>query len=468
MDFELAQTMLAEEKLDFDVIQASNRNEFAAALKKEHFDLILMDYSLPSFDGLAALELTNKHQPETPVIMLSGTIGEEKAIDCIKHGATDYVLKHQMRQLIPAIQRAVKEKEDREKRKKAEKALQENRERIYALMNSTPNVMILIDRDGIILATNKVLPNQYGRKANELLGTCSFDLFPPDVAEFRKARTAEVFSEGKPIGFEESAESKIYDTHVFPVHNTEGKVTAAAIYAQDITERRKAEKAIEKYSRDLKRLSKQLIIAQEAERIRISRELHDELGQSLTMMKINLESIESSLPQKTSSETRNKLQELNAQADAILDQVHELILDLRPQMLDDLGLSPTLRWLADRFAKRTGIVTRFNVSDWKEEIDPEIATTIYRVIQEALTNVAKHADAKNVEITVKRKEASIEAVIIDDGIGFFPAEVENLSLHGHGIGLLGMQERIKLLNGEFLLESKPGEGTRISLTLPLK
>lgn len=468
LDFELAQNLFTEANIEVDMLQTSYREEFVNALIKKPFDVILMDFTLPSFDGLTALDLVKQNQPDTPVIMFSGTIGEENAIECIKRGAVDYVLKHKTEKLIPAVHRALKESENRTMRKKAEKALQENKEQTEALMNATPNVMILIDRDGIILATNKVLPEQLIKNTNEILGMRSFDLLPPDVAEFRKARIEEVFRSGNPSRFEEIDNNITYDTQVYPVFSAGGNVTAVAIHAQDISERQKAEKAIEKYSLNLKRLSKKLIEIQEAERLRISRELHDDIGQSLTIMKITLDLIQNSLPQNISNDTKEKFLELNSQADALLDQIHELILDLRPQMLDDLGLAATLRWLVDRFSKRTHITTKLHANNSGDKIEPEIATTIYRVIQEALTNVAKHAKAKNVKITVTQKEASIEAIIIDNGIGFFPAEVEKLSLHGHGVGLLGMRERINLLDGEFLIESKPGEGTRISLTLPLK
>jgi len=234
----------------------------------------------------------------------------------------------------------------------------------------------------------------------------------------------------------------------------------------EITERKRAEEEVTKHRRNLQRLSAQLINAQEAERKRISQELHDEMGQALTAMRINLAAIEKDLPSGLAPTIRERLAETSWLADQTLEQTRELSLDLRPSMLDDLGLLPTLRWYVNRYAKRLNIEVEFEAIDFEERLTAEMETALYRIVQEALTNVARHAQANRVRIRLERKEAKVRAFIEDDGQGFDAQEVIDREAPARGAGLLGIQERVASLGGRFSIQSRPGQGTRLSLEIP--
>jgi len=237
---------------------------------------------------------------------------------------------------------------------------------------------------------------------------------------------------------------------------------------QEIIERKRTEDAVVKYRRDLQRLSAQLINAQEAERKQISRELHDEMGQVLTAIRINLVAIEKELSPEFASILKERLEETSSLVEQTLEQIRELSLNLRPSILDDLGLVPTLRWYANRYAKRLNIEVEFKAIDLEERLAAEIETFLYRAVQEALTNIAKHAQANRVCIRLERGASTVAAFIEDNGKGFDVQEVTGSEAPEHGTGLLGIRERIAFLGGSFSIQTRPGQGARLSMEIPLQ
>ncbi len=217
---------------------------------------------------------------------------------------------------------------------------------------------------------------------------------------------------------------------------------------------------------NLQNLSRRVLHVQEEERKRISRELHDEVGQVLTAISVNL-----AMLKKDSDVTRNGRDEKLADTQALLEQmietVHRFARELRPAMLDDLGLLPALRSYTRGFTKRTGVRVRFNASQVVENLDSDRKTVVYRIAQESLNNVAKHARAKRVEVIVRKLGNGIRMEIKDDGDGFQVRQ--QAAANGEKrLGLLGMQERVRLVNGSFTVESQPGKGTTIRVGIPLQ
>lgn len=225
--------------------------------------------------------------------------------------------------------------------------------------------------------------------------------------------------------------------------------------------------AVTEHQIDLQRLSARLINAQEDERKRISQELHDELGQGLTAMSINLAAIERSLPQPPDPLVMDRLLETKALVDETLDQMRDLSLELRPSMLDDLGLLPTLRWYVDSYKKRAGIDVVLQAIGLEERLAAEMETVLYRVVQEALTNVARHSEASVVHVRLERAGDTISALVEDDGVGFNQLLVSAREEPQRGAGLLGMRERIASQGGTLQIESRPGRGTRLIVHMPL-
>ena len=213
---------------------------------------------------------------------------------------------------------------------------------------------------------------------------------------------------------------------------------------------------------ELHRLSARLVSAQEEERRKLSRELHDEIGQSMSALLVELGNLSSVLPPENAA-LQERVHAVKRLAESNVVVLRNLSLLLRPSMLDDLGLAPALKWQAREVARRSGIKVG-------EEVDAEdvprsncrtnTRTCIYRIVQEALHNVSRHSKATHVRVTVTREESRVSVRIQDDGVGFQAPQEK-------GMGILGMEERVRHLGGSFHIDSKPGQGTGISIQLPL-
>ena len=211
----------------------------------------------------------------------------------------------------------------------------------------------------------------------------------------------------------------------------------------------------------------QIINAQEEERKRVARELHDETSQVLTSLLISLAVLEESI---TSPEARNRIAETRLLAHQTLRAIRNLSLDLRPSALDDLGLLPALRWYIKEYQQKFSLTVNFQASGLKERLPTEIETVVYRIVQEALTNVARHAHAHTVLVRVAGDAETIQITICDDGRGFDTERHLRTFEPGqeHGWGLVGMRERASLLGGTLQITSKPDHGTTIYTRLPIQ
>jgi PAS domain S-box-containing protein len=217
---------------------------------------------------------------------------------------------------------------------------------------------------------------------------------------------------------------------------------------------------------DLKRLSLQLLQAHEDERRHISRELHDEIGQGLTAAKVNLQSLEHLA---ADSAPLLPVRDTIAILEHTLRQVHDLSLNLRPSMLDDLGLAPAVRGYLDRQSQRAGFTADFlpDATAAVGRAAPEIETACFRVVQEAVTNIVRHSSARHVCVELRQGETNLEVSIEDDGIGFDVAAARQRGLRGESLGLMGLQERVALVGGRIDIKSTPNEGTRIQAVFPV-
>jgi signal transduction histidine kinase len=224
----------------------------------------------------------------------------------------------------------------------------------------------------------------------------------------------------------------------------------------EIVERERAEQTRQE-------LMRQLVVAQEDERRRISRELHDEVGQDLTALLLGLRSLQG----EHGEGKRRTLEQLQRITERIGKEVHEMALKLRPTALDDLGLLRTLSNYVDEWAGRSGVEVDFHSSGWSgERLPSHLETTIYRIVQEALNNVLKHAKATQVSVIVERRTDQVIAIVEDNGVGFDIASVEK-NKGAKRLGLLGMTERAALIGGQFSIESSEQRGTTVFVRIPL-
>jgi signal transduction histidine kinase len=208
-------------------------------------------------------------------------------------------------------------------------------------------------------------------------------------------------------------------------------------------------------------LLRRILSVQEDERRRIARELHDETTQQLTALALQLDMAATHAPDAATLKPARQL------VNTMIDGLHRVIYDLRPSVLDDLGLVSALRSYARANLEARGIAVHYELPDEMPVLAPEATTAVYRVAQEALTNVARHAGAEAVQIACSAADGILTIEIEDDGAGFDPASMSNPRRDGRGLGLLGMRERLALLGGRLEIDAAPGAGTRVTITVPL-
>jgi signal transduction histidine kinase len=339
-DAELMAYALRKGGVTFTNERVESRADFIRALERAPPDLILSDYSLPGFDGYAALALAQSKCPDVPFIFVTGTLGEEVAIETLKRGATDYVLKHRLSRIVPSVHRALREAEVRRERRRAEEQLLQSHEQLRSL----------------------------------------------------------------------------------------------SLYLQCV---------------------------REEERIRIAREVHDELGQALTGLKLQLTWLGARLPAELRP-LHERIRMMSRSIDETIQAVRRIATELRPGVLDSAGLTAALEWQAQEFEKQTGLQCRVRSTVRETLWDQDLNTAFFRIFQETLTNVIRHAHATKVEVRFAEVGDFLVLIVKDDGQGISEMEIHNTK----SIGLLGMRERAALLGGEVRLRGEPGKGTTVTVRIP--
>lgn len=496
----------ALEKEGFEVTGVLSGEEGFRLLKGRGFDLTLLDVRLPDCDGLDVLSTIQEMAPELPVIIITGYVTMEVTIRALKLGAQDFLLKpFTPQELATSVQKVLEKKRliQENLRLKARLPILEISKALMSEVNLGRLTQLVLETVQHTLGSEWVSLMLLDEERQELSISAALGL-PEEVVTSTQVKVGQGLAglaaqRREPILVSEQAEVDpaiqssltrrvigssicvplLLKDRVLGVLNTsrplgvvpfrQDDVDLMSILGEQIAiaiENARLLDAVTKHEKDLQKLSAQLISAQEAERKKISQELHDEMGQALTAMSINLAAIEKELPSELAPTIRGRLAETNSLADRTLEQMRELSLNLRPSMLDDLGLVPTLRWYVKRYAKRLNFEVEFEAIDFEERPTAEVETTLYRVVQEALTNVARHAQANKVRICLERKEANVIASIEDDGQGFDVEAVTGHEALEQGVGLLGIRERVASVGGNFSIQSQPGQGTRLTIEMP--
>lgn len=346
-------------------------------------------------------------------------------------------------------------------RKRAQEALRKSEEKARALLNATTDAVVLLDQQGIILDINDTYAKRFHMNTDEMLGLCFWYLLPPEITEHKMMNVKQVFESGEPGRIIEERQGMWSDTIIYPVCNPSGEVTRVAVFVRDITNRKQDEEHI-------RTLTQQLFKAQESERQRIARELHDNVAQDLTLLKIGCDTLlDDQL--STPSDIRKKASNLSQILQRSITAVRDMAYDLRPPGLDQLGLVRTAYQYCEEFSEKNGIRIDFfaaGLDDLKIPFDTEI--NLYRIIQEGLWNIKKHADAAHVIVRLVASFPNIILRIEDDGKGF---DVKTRLLETSNekrMGLRSIQERVRLLEGKMRIQSIPTEGTKIYIEVPHK
>ncbi|MCL4501416.1 MAG: PAS domain-containing protein, partial [Deltaproteobacteria bacterium] len=340
-----------------------------------------------------------------------------------------------------------------------ERQVRERTRAINSILRYTPAVVHIKDKQGHYKLVNPRFEELFGVKNEEIQGKSARDIFPPEVAARFRSSDLKVLHGKSSLQVEEQIPLKdgvhTYLSVKFPLYDEQGNADGLCGISTDITELKKAQE-------QLRLLSGSIMAGQEKERAAIARELHDELGQVLTALRMDGVWLSERLKGKEPQAAARALSMCDL-IDTTIDEVRALATRLRPGVLDDFGLIDALDWYAKYFAQRTGITCIYKHLN-VPQVDDLVATAAYRIAQEALTNVARHAFATRVRIDLQVKGGVLTLSVSDNGRGFEPQKLAESDC----LGLAGMRERAGLLGGFLEMQSKPGKGTRVLFRLPLE
>lgn len=346
--------------------------------------------------------------------------------------------------------------------KRAEAARLKSEEMLRGLFEFAPDTIVVVDERGEIIRVNAQVQKMFGYESDELIGKSIEVLLPERLQGHHAGYRARYISEPhtRPMGAGLKLFGKRKDGSEFPVdvmlspmQREDGRIVIAVV--RDITKRSQVEEELQRYARDLKSLSGRLMEVQETERRNIARELHDEIGQVLTGLKLTLE-----MGARVPEEAGKCLEQAQVLVNDLMARARKLSLDLRPAMLDDLGLLPTLLWHIEHYQTQTRVHVEFKHSGLEaRRFTSQVETAAYRIVQEALTNVARHAEVHEATVRVWTQGDKLLIQIEDGGKGF---DTNVTSSASETSGLAGMRERAVLLGGHLGIESLPGGGTRLT------
>ena len=334
--------------------------------------------------------------------------------------------------------------------------------RLAGLVDSAMDGIITIDQNQRILLFNRAAETIFGWTGSQVLGQ-RLDLLMPErfhaghhghIAHFGlTGTTSRRMGDGTIIyGLRANGEEFPLDASISQLETPEGKLFTVIL--RDVTERVRAQEELAAFAAEASAVREQ-------EKARVARELHDELAQSLTALKMDTMWVRDSLSSDPAM-ALEKLAGMLAMLDDSIAATRRIAADLRPLLLDDLGLPPAIEWLTQNFMQRSGVACELDMDEALELHEP-YATAVFRIVQESLANVAKHANATEVEVVVARTAGEVTLRINDNGAGFQPGGPRKLK----SLGLAGMRERAHLLKGTLDIDSAPGAGTRVEARIPL-
>lgn len=464
-DVRLLKEYLADpEPQRFDLVHADRLSTGLQLVASKGFDAVLLDLSLPDSQGPDTVLRIRAASHRMPIVVLTGVEDEALGLQLIQSGVQDYLVKGQVTG--PLLTRSLRYAVERGR---MEEALRESEERFRAIMDNSLALIFLKDLDGRYLQINRKFEEVFHLANHDIIGKTDEEIFPPMQAAAFRANDRKVLDAGLGMEFEEEAlqDDGLHTSIVmkFPLLNAQGQVSALCGMVTDITDRKLAEEQLRDTLDRVRTLSKRLEAVREEERTKIARELHDELGVRLTCLKLDLARLQSMRGESLFSDGRmeKEIRAMMADVDATIVSVQRLAVDLRPGILDDLGLVAAIKWQCQDFERRSGIRCLCEASEEKIALDSSCATAAFRICQEGLMNVARHAKATFVRVLVTKVNEELLLEIQDDGQGIPAAKLNDSA----SLGLLGMRERASSLGGEVEIAGYPGEGTTVTLRLPL-
>ena len=346
-------------------------------------------------------------------------------------------------------------------RKKAEEALKESEARYRTFINSTTDMAYVKDEQFRHVIANQALLDFFGKTEAEVIGKTDYELMPRTAASSCRATDEEARRSGHVVVSEEYIAEKYYETYKFPVSIGPDKKGVGG-YIRDITYRKRAEEVIQNYQKELRELASQLSLTEEKQRRAIATEVHDGIGQLLSMSKLRLQQV---IKQGPDPRIRSEIEDALSMLVQALKDSRSLIFQLSPPILYELGFVPAVEWLVEQFQSRhSSIHFSCDTEGVKFDLPLDTRIILFQAIRELLYNIVKHAEAKNARITITRDFDQVQIVVSDDGKGY----TAHLKTRNSGFGLFSIHERLAHFGGRLEITGNPGKGTKVVISTPVK
>jgi signal transduction histidine kinase len=460
-DYEILAARLAADGVQAWLERVEDEPAMRAALAARRTDIVICDYSLPRFSLMAALRVLREHDPDIPLIVVSGMVGEEAAVDALRAGADDFVVKDRMTRLPSAIRRSIAAAETRRRQRRAEAALRDSEALLRSLADNLPAMMFRLRFE---TASNSFSLGYAGEGAGRIFNVTPAALranpgllllaLAPEERDGFVAHLAQAAAAGtglswqgrtaQPAGRWIQVQASLRERDARGAH-WDG-------IAIDVSELKRAEAEVRELTAHLERVK-------ETERAGVAREIHDEIGALFFGLKVDLAWLRKRL--EGQAPLVERLDAMAAQLDAGVQASQRIVRLLRPPVLD-YGVVGAAEWLARDFQSRTGIACAFEANVEELKLAPELGTAIFRVLQESLTNVLRHAGARRVDVRLHAGDGRVRLEVRDDGRGVAAEDLAKRSSYG----VRGMRERARELGGAFDLGAAPQGGTVLVLSLP--
>lgn len=444
----------------YEVTGYASGKEALEALKEKEFDLLLTDLVMPEMDGIELIHAVMKKDPHLVSIIITGKGTIQTAVEAMKTGAFDYLLKPiEWKLLKPVLSRAMEVRRLREAEEKYRSVVEDYQTEL--ICRFLP--------DGTLTFVNEVCCRYFKKTYQELVGR-TFQPFIPEQDYEALKRHSAAMNVNNPVSTVEhrviapDGEIRWLRWTHRAIFNEQGRIIEFQSLGRDITDRKQAEEKIRYYQKQLRSLASELSLTEERERRLLAIELHDNIGQTLAIAKIKLGALRESVSSPGLLERVNEIHNLIEQT---IQNTRALTFELSPPILYELGFGPAIEWLAEQIRDQHGIQIDFEDDRKPRPMSDETRALLFKSVRELLINVIKHAQARNAKVSIRSDGDDMRIDVEDDGIGFYARE-SGSDQRSIGFGLFSIRERLEHLGGRLKVESDPGRGTRITMVLPLR
>jgi two-component system, NarL family, sensor histidine kinase UhpB len=453
-DAELVERTLKRAGMKVDIKVVDEREEFESELRHFKPDVILSDHTLPQFNSIEALKIAKASDKDIPFILITGTVSEEFAVECLRSGANDYILKSNLIRLPSAIRNALSEKN-------ALVQLRNSEEKYRLIVETAQEGIWMFNRDFETVFANRKMCEILEYEPHEMIEKRQAWFVPAD-AKNMVIRAIQSSQDGElQVRCNTRTGRLIWlDIKTSPIRNNANEFIGMLSMVTDVTEKKLAHEQLVKSEKQIRNFAQYLNKTMEAESARIAREIHDELGQQLASIKMSI----SALKRASESGRAEKIESIVSDVDHTIQSVRKIATELRPGILDTLGLVASIEWLGAEFERKTGVKCEKHIRVREAKFPNDISVCFFRICQESLTNITKHAQARKVAITLEQADGSLRMLIADDGKGIAGEELEN----PFSMGLLGMKERARAIDAALTIQSSPNKGTTVELVAPVE